>query len=282
MPYINFNGKILDTGTPIIEADNRGLRYGDGLFETIKFSGGKVLRADHHFLRLWNGMQLMDFDLPKLFTKEFLLQQVISLVEKNNHPFARIRLTIVRGNGGLYDAVSHHPNYIIQSWSLPESNLLLNENGLELMVYKDAVKSIDKFSNCKHNNYLPYLMGAIAAKKNRCNDAVILNNKGNVCDSTIANIFLIKDGKISTPSLSEGCVAGIMRASVLLSLQTLGAPVTEKEITEKDLLEADEIFLTNSITPIKWVSCIGNKNYRHHKITELFHSLRQTKPDLFC
>ncbi len=282
MPSINYNGKILDAASPIIEADNRGLRYGDGLFETMKFSNGRILRAEEHLSRLWDGLELLEFELPKLFTKDSLIQQIKVLVEKNNHNFARVRLTIVRGNGGLYDAVNHYPNYIIQSWQLPESNLSLNENGLQVMFYKDAIKSIDKFSHCKHNNYLPYLMGGIAAKKNKCNDAILFNNKGRICDSTIANIFLIKNIEISTPALSEGCVAGVMRHTIIKSLDALGMTVIEKEITETELLEADEVFLSNSITPFKWVASIGNKSYRHTKINELFHTLYQTKRDLFC
>ncbi|MBU3714078.1 MAG: hypothetical protein FGM46_03935 [Ferruginibacter sp.] len=282
MLFINFNGKILDATTPIIEADNRGLRYGDGLFETMKYSNGKILQSKEHLERLWEGMYLMEFDLPKLFSKDFLLHQIIALTEKNKHSFARVRVTIFRGNGGLYDAANHHPHYIIQSWPLPESNLLLNENGLELMIYKDAIKNIDRFSNCKHNNYLPYVMGAIAAKKNKCNDAILLNNKGNICDSTVANIFIIKGNTISTPALSEGCVAGIMRTSIILCLQTIGETIIEREINESELWEADEIFLTNSITPIKWVATFQNKSYGNAKIKQLFHSLFQTKRELFC
>jgi branched-chain amino acid aminotransferase len=69
----------------------------------------------------------------------------------------------------------------------------LNENGLQCILFKDALKSVDAYSNLKHNNYLPYLMGALQAKKMKCNDAIIFNANLNICDSTIANVFLIKE-----------------------------------------------------------------------------------------
>ena len=130
MTYFNFNGKLLAEHTPIIGADNRGLRYGDGLFETILFKNESFVLLDEHLARLWNGMKLLQFELPRLFTPDLLEAEMHHLVKKNKHPHARIRLTILRGDGGLYDAQNHAPQYIIQSWSLPQSSGSINENGL--------------------------------------------------------------------------------------------------------------------------------------------------------
>ena len=191
--YINYNGKILADNEPIVTAQNRGLRYGDGVFETIKFKNDKLILGDEHFARLWKGMQILQFDIQKLLSPEKLETEILQLAIKNKLTAARIRLTIIRSDGGIYDAKNNTPNYIIEAIALPEDNGKLNSNGLELCIFNDAKKSLDTFSNLKTNNYLPYFMGAIFAKKQQCNDALILNGEGNICDSTIANIFYIKD-----------------------------------------------------------------------------------------
>lgn len=282
MAYINYNGKYLEENAPIVSANNRGLRFGDGLFETIKFKNNNLILIDEHLARLWNGMKLMQFELPKLFTPDFLEKEILLLIQKNKLTSARIRLTIIRGNGGLFDPEDLKPNYIIQSWPLPESNSLINENGLHCCFYREALKTIDLFSNSKHNNYLPYLLGALYAKKEKCNDAIIFNNKLNVCDSTIANVFLIKNGDIFTPGLSEGCVSGIMRSFIISELKKSGYAVSEKTITEAELLDADEVFLSNSIYNIRWIAAIESKTYQNKKTLEIFQLLSQTKADVFC
>ena len=261
MNYFNCNGKVLKEGALVVGADNRGLRYGDGLFETIKMINGKLILEDEHFARLWKGMQTLQFEISKHFTPDKLKEEIELLAKKNNHSSARIRLNIYRGDGGLYDAKNHTPNYIIQTWLLPEGNGMWNSNGLVVGIYEDVKKTCDIISNIKHNNYLPYVLAALKAKKEKWNDAIILNTMGNICDSTIANIFIIKDGIISTPSLKEGCVAGIMRKKIIQELAATHFELIEKEITKDELISADEVFFTNSMYNIRWVQRIENKEY---------------------
>ena len=282
MNFINFNGKFIEAQTAVITADNRGLRYGDGLFETIKYKNNELILVDEHLSRLWKGMQLLQFDIPKLFTPDNLQDQILLLLKKNNLTTARIRLSIVRGNGGLYDAVNHHPLYIIQAWAISDNNTILNENGLQVCIYNDAKKTADHFSSLKHNNYLPYFMGALFAKQEQCNDAFILNEHGRICDSTIANIFIVKNESIFTPSLTEGCVAGVMRKFIIQQLIEQGFMVTETAITKEDLLNADEVFLSNSIYNIRWVAAVGNKKFTNTTVKKIFNLLVKTNAAVFC
>lgn len=282
MSYINCNGKIVEDATPIITANNRGFRYGDGLFETFKYKNNQLVLLDEHLARLWNGMRLLNFEIPKLFNPDLIESQVLQLIKKNKLTTARIRLTIYREAGGLYDAKNLNPNYLIETWELPSNNGLLNENGLQCCIYRDAIKAIDHFSNCKHNNFLPYLMGALFAKQEKCNDAIILNHHHHICDSTIANIFLIKNNIIYTPALHEGCIAGIMRQQVIHELKKLNYTIIEKSITESELMNADEVFLTNSIYNIKWVASIENKKFSNNIISAIHHHLLKTNSPVFC
>ena len=262
MNYFNYNGKFLKEGNTIIGADSRALRYGDGLFETMKIKNGKIELVDEHFARLWKGMQVLQFDVPKHFSPEKLEEQIIALAKKNTHQSgARVRLSIIRGDGGLFDAKNHTPNFIIQTWPLPEGNGEWNSNGLVAGIYNDVKKSCDILSNLKHNNYLPYVLAALQAKKEKWNDAILLNAAGNICDSTIANIFLVKDEIIYTPALSEGCVAGVMRQTLLQFLRANNYQLEERVITQVELFAADEVFFTNSMYNIRWVQSIADVDY---------------------
>jgi branched-chain amino acid aminotransferase len=277
MNSFNFNGKVFSAGTCVVGADNRGLRYGDGLFETIKIKNGHLILDDEHFARLWNGMKVLQFDIPKHFTVDRLQQEIISLVKKNNHyNAARVRINIFRGDGGLYDAKNYSPNYIIQSWTLPEGSGEWNSNGLIAGVYKEVKKSCDILSNLKHNNYLPYVLAALNAKKEKWNDAILLNTHGRICDTTIANIFLIKEQIISTPSLSEGCVAGIIRKNLIQELSRSPFKVIEKEISMEDLLNADEVFFTNSIYNLRWIQRIENREFSNTVTRKIYDSIIST------
>lgn len=264
MEFCNYNGKIIKEATELISPNSRGFRFGDGVFETMKSKNNKIYFVEDHFTRLINGLKTLEFKIPIQFTADNLARQTGDLLKKNNHnSMARIRLTTFRGDGGLYDEISETPNYLIQTWALPDDIGKWNENGLVLGICTGLKKSCDSLSNLKHNNFLPYVMAAKQAKKNKWNDAVMLNSFDRVCDTTIANIFLIKNEVVYTAALQEGCVAGIVRKNILQQLVLYKTPVVEKEITVDELMEADELFLTNSIYNIRWVQNIGNKKYKN-------------------
>lgn len=271
MPYISFNGKILADTSTVAGAKNRGLRYGDGLFETMKMLHGEIIHEADHIERLLQGMQVLQFDIPKHFTRENIGMAIKKLVLKNGQEkAARIRLNVVRGDGGLYDAVNHTPNYIIESWPLPEGNGEWNSNGLVAGIYEDAKKNCDMLSNIKHNNFLPYVLAALKAKKEKWNDAIVLNNNGRIADTSIANIFLLKNNEVYTPELLEGGIAGIMRKNLIQYLNETNWVIKETSITIEALLSADEVFFTNSIYNIRWVQRIGDSVYRKENTQKIY------------
>ncbi|MBK6633696.1 MAG: aminotransferase class IV [Chitinophagaceae bacterium] len=243
MEYFNYNGKTFKEQTAVLQASSRGLRFGDGLFETMKSIHGRLQFTDEHFARLWHGMQVLQFNIPGILQPDSLKEEILNLIAKER-PSANgaDQYRLFRGNGGLYDAVNHTPNYVIQTWPLPEESGAWNSNGLVLGIYGDVKKSCDVLSNLKHNNFLPYVMAAMHAKNEKWNDAVLLNTSGRICDSTIANIFIIKDDLVSTPALAEGCIAGIMRKNMIQQLAKINQHVFETELTVDDLLAADEVF----------------------------------------
>ncbi len=273
LSFINYNGKIIESEEPIISAGNRGFRYGDGLFETMKMEDGEIALHPYHFERLFKGLSILKFQLPSSFTPQFLYDSVLSLCVKNRHANARVRLMVFRGDGGVFDPVNHHPNYIIQTWELPAGNTSLNENGLDIGLYKDAVKSIDILSNLKNNNYLPYILAALHAKENKWNDCLVLNSQGRICDASIANVFMLKNAEVYTPALSEGCVAGVMRRFLLEKLPAMGYPVQETKMEIEDLLQAEEIWLSNAVYKLKWVKSFGEKKFGNKHALTVFSNL---------
>jgi branched-chain amino acid aminotransferase len=265
------DGRFLRDDTLLVGAGNRGLRYGDGVFETMKVNLDKIQLGDQHMQRLFSALQLLGFDCPGYFTPLYLLEKISQLAHRNGHSkLARIRLMVYRGNGGLYDPENHYPHHIIQSWHLPAANHEWNENGLVLGVHRKARKAVDILANCKTNNYLPYIMGSLEAKQHKWNDAVMLNTNGRVCESTIANIFLVKDGTLITPDLNEGPVAGVLRQYLVQKFAAHGYRCQEQEVTEEMVTGADEIFLTNSSYGLRWVGEIGSKKYRQEMTKEIY------------
>lgn len=274
--FFIYNNKFYPANTAVISSGNRSLKYGDGLFETMKIVKSKIINKDFHFERLFNGLTILQFDLPKNFNPDFLEKKINDLIKKNKHSAsARIRLMIFRGDGGIFDPENLHPNYIIESLPLP-NEIALNENGLVVDVFSDAKKSCDTFSNLKSNNYLPYVMAGLYAKKNKLNDCIVLNSFDRVCDSAIANIFIIEKDKIFTPPLTDGCVAGVMRRWILEKFDLERYEIIEKPLLINDIENADEFFLTNSIHYLRWVKSFREKKYSNKIIKEIFNRILQT------
>ncbi|MBZ5857149.1 aminotransferase class IV [Flavihumibacter profundi] len=244
----------------IVGAGSRGLRYGDGIFETMKVNRDQLQLGEWHMERMFAALRLLEFDCPGYFTPGYLLDKILQLAHRNGHAhLGRVRLMVFRGNGGLHDPENHYPHHVIQTWALPEANHHWNENGLVIGIHGKAQKAADILANCKTNNYLPYIMGALEAKHQKWNDAILLNTNGRICDTTIANIFAVTDGKIITPSLPEGPVAGIMRRYLLDKMAENNIPFIDGALTSDTLLSADEIFLTNSTYGIRWVGSLNEK-----------------------
>jgi branched-chain amino acid aminotransferase len=281
MEYINFNGKLIPADTPIVTADSRGLKFGDGLFETMRYRNGTIANWDRHMGRFFHGLQQLKFKADRHFTQQNILQQVLELVKKNNQSDARIRLNGFRENGGIFDPATLAPSYIIQSWQLAPDFGTFNENGLHIGIYPDVKKSCDMLSRLKHNNYLPALMAGFFAKEMKWNDAIILNQHGRICETTNANIFMVKENKIYTPALGEGPVAGTMRSLLFELLPQHDMDIRETEIDVNDLLNADELFITNALRPIRWVSNCGDKLYENHVVKNMQFMLTNHYPQYF-
>ncbi len=259
MNAVCINGTFKNFEEATIPVNNRSYRYGDGLFETIRIENGIMQLKEYHFKRLFDSMSLLQYKIPSSLTAERIEKQILELCDRNNCvEHAKVRLSVSRGNGNLNEATSEL-QYIIETSQL--GRRLFNKTGLRTCLYLSAKKQQDSFCNLKSASFLPYVMGANFARQNNFDDCFITNSTGNIADSTIANVFIVKSNVIFTPSLCDGCVDGVMRKHLLKSLPVNGFNISEKSLSPSDLENADEIFLSNAIRGIQWVEKFGEKSF---------------------
>ncbi len=264
---INLNGQVLPADTPIFQADNRAFRYGDGLFESIRVSDGEMPFFERHWRRLSLGMQCLKIELPVHFAPAFFKNEISKLTDNQGN--WRVRLSIFRGGGGLYAPISHAPVFLIEISPLDYSQFQLNEQGLRLGIF-DEIRIQTLFAsqqfglqNFKTNNALPLVLASIFKNESGLDDCFLLNHEGRIVCASSANVFLVKHSVLSTPPLSEGCVAGTMRSAVMDLAQKQGFVVNEQPINLVELESADEFFLTNAIQGIRWVGKFNGKMFKN-------------------
>lgn len=222
-----------------------------------------------HITRLKLGMTVLRMNLPAEFNTENIHEQIMQLLKHNTHaPNARIRLTVFRNEGGYYTPETNDISFLIESDEI-EGPYELNQKGFWVDMYSDLKKPLNKLSNLKTANALFYVMAGLAKQSMKLDECFLINDAGTICESISSNIFIVKNGTIYTPPLSEGCVAGIMRKQIM-NLATQNKILTfESPITINTLMNGDEVFLTNSIKGIQWVGQFKQKYYTN-KLAQLF------------
>ena len=260
--YINFNGSILPADQLIFKANNRGFRYGDGLFESMRYIKWKLKFPEMHIDRIQKGMKLLRFDNCSLIDTWFLSEKVEELVRRNRTGAdARVRLTVFRDSEGLYSPVSNKFGYVLEIQKLDESQYVLNKKGLIIDVYDEIPKPVNALSNLKTCNAMIYVLAGIYKNQNALDEVLILNHHGFLCESMSSNVFVVYDRKLYTPALNEGCIAGVMRQIVMRLAKENNIELVEAQINPDILNEADEVFLTNAGKGIQWVMGYNNKRY---------------------
>lgn len=260
--FVNNNGKVLSQTSMVIEAGNRGYTYGDGLFESMRIMNGKVLNLENHYHRLVEGSKVLKMRLPAFFSAEFFKKQIDEIIQLSKiTEGGRVRLSIDRLGGGTFLPDTNEVSYFIEVYPLEQNIFGLNAKGLEIDLYQDMKKSKNMLSNFKTKNSLIYVLAAIAGKERGLDDMLILNDSNQILESSHSNIFMVSNGVLYTPSLSDGCLAGTMRMQVINLALKNGLKVYESSIVPSNLLVADEVFLTNAVRGITWVGGYRTKRY---------------------
>lgn len=210
-------------------------KYGDGAFESILVNNGKVELLSYHYERIKNTCRALGFDDLNIIQLKDLIQLIPS------QGMYKVRLTYFRTGNAMYYSDQLKTDYIAEVSELND----IKQEVYNIGVYDHPLKSYSFLSSSKLTNCMPYVEATRYAKHYSLDEVIILNNRGEVCESSYCNVFLVKDGIISTPNLESGCVAGTMRAYLLDQ-----EDIVERSVSLDDLLEADEVFLTNAVRGI--------------------------------
>jgi branched-subunit amino acid aminotransferase/4-amino-4-deoxychorismate lyase len=260
--FINFNGAIVPADQEILTASNRGFKYGDGLFESMRVMKGEVKFADLHCDRVTRGLKLLKMESSAQVDTWFIREKVEELTRRNKTgPNARVRLTVYRDGDGLYSPSSNKIGYVLEASKLVESSYVLNTKGLIIDVFEDMTKPVNILSNLKTCNSLPYVLAGIFKNQHALDEVIVLNSHGFLCESMSSNVFVVYDKKLYTPALTEGCIAGVMRQAVMRIARENNVDIVEAQISPDILNEAEEVFLTNAAKGIQWVMGYNNKRY---------------------
>jgi len=218
---INNNGTI--TEAIQLSINNRGYKYGDALFETIKVLNGKVLFWEDHYFRLMASMRILRMEIPMNFTMEFLENQIQKTLKSNQleNSSAKVRLFIHRNEGGLYSPESNDVSFVVTTEKLATDIYLLNDTDYEVDLFKDYYVSPDLLSTLKTNNKILNVVGSIYAKENNLDNCLVLNTNKSVVEALNANIFVLKDNTLKTPPLQDGCLKGVMRKQIIDIVKTM-------------------------------------------------------------
>jgi branched-chain amino acid aminotransferase len=263
------NGHLISIYEPAVGFDNRAFRYGDALFETIRVSNNQIMFLKDHVTRIKLGMTVLRMNLPSEFTTANLQDMISELLRHNAAaPQVRVRLTVYRQEGGYYTPETNDISFLIETDEV-SNNYTLNQKGFWADIYTDIKKPINKLSNIKTGNALMYVMAGISKQSMKLDECFILNETGNIIESISSNVFAVKNGTLYTPPLSEGCIAGVMRKQII-HLATENKILTfESPLTTYTLMNADEIFLTNSVQGVQWIGQFRDKFYTN-KMAQFF------------
>ena len=248
---IYIDGKFYSEANAKISIFDHGLLYGDGIFEGIRFYNGRVFRLEEHLARLWDSARSICLEIP--MSMRGMTEAVLETIRQNHLRDGYIRLLVTRGIGnlGLNPTQCKYPSVIIIAATIALYHESFYRKGLTIVTcatrrsnpaaLNPAVKSL---------NYLNNVMARIEANLAGADEALMLNDAGNVAECTADNVFIIKRGQIFTPPITAGALRGITRGIVFEIAGELGIKISEIDITRHDVFVADECFLTGTAAEI--------------------------------
>jgi len=281
---IYLDGKFVDESEAKVSVFDHGLLYGDGVFEGIRLYGGNVFRLDEHLERLEYSAKAILLQLP--LTRAQLSEATCETCRQNGLTDAYIRLVVTRGVGdlGLAPWLCAKPTLFIIASKISLYPKEHYDNGLAIVtVPTRRIGPAALPPTIKSLNYLNNILAKIEANNAGVEEAVMLNSEGFVSECTADNLFIIKEGKLSTPPLSAGALYGITRQTVMEIAAQMGVPVSEPNLTRYDLFNADECFLTGTGAEIMPVVKIdgrvtgsGKPGALTRKLVTQYHALTKT------
>lgn len=261
---IHLNGELVSEYSAKLSISNRGFQYGDALFETIRVINNKIMFWEAHYFRLMSSMRILRMEIPTDFSPEKLAQFILELIENNglNQKPVKVKFNVFRDADGLYLPNQMKVGYLISAKPITTSFFVKSTNYCEVELYKDYYITSGLLSTLKTNNKITQILASIFAEENGYDNCLMVNDQKSVIETTNGNIFLVKDNKIKTPPLSDGCLNGIIRKQLIEIMNELNdIEIEEESISPFELQKADELFYTNAIQGIVSINKYRKKEY---------------------
>ncbi len=244
------NGQLLRANEPALSVRDRGLLYGDGLFETLRAYDGVPFLLEEHLARL--NASAGELRICDAVDAQAIAEGIAELLAHNELADAYIRITLTRGEhtGRLELEPAAEPTLIIVAQPLrplPPSRYDPGSTAIVASVRQNAETPLPRH---KTLNYLPNLLARTEARERGADEAILLNTRGEVAEAAASNIFLVLDGQLVTPSLDSNILPGITRAEVVALARAAGYNMCERSVAPAELSAAAELFLTNSVAEL--------------------------------
>ena len=244
---VSIDGKIVRAEDAKISVLDHGLLYGDGLFEGIRVRAGRIFRLEQHLARLQVGAKVLGLDLP--FDAEQQARIIREAVSAFGQKEAYVRLLVTRGEGplGVDPSTCKKPTVVCIVAEIGLFNAEQRAQGLAMVTssYRRPNPDVQDVA-VKTLNYLGSVLAKQEAKQRGADEALLLNQSGRVAEAAVANVFVVQGRALFTPPAIDGCLEGINRRAVWEIAADLGFVVGERSLGRRDLLAADEVFLTGS------------------------------------
>ena len=281
---IYLDGQFYDKEHAKISVFDHGLLYGDGVFEGIRFYKGKVFRLEEHIQRLYQSARAICLNIP--LTAPEMIGVVLETIRQNELQDGYVRLVVTRGSGdlGLNPLLCPKATVFVIAARITLYPEEMYRNGLTVVTC--ATRRIPHGAlspMVKSLNYLNNVLAKIEAQQAGAGEGLMLNEQGYVAECTGDNIFTVKNGRLYTPPISSGALAGITREVIFELATELGIIVSEPDMTRYDIYTADECFLTGTAAEIIPVAKLdtrligdGTPGPVTLRLTEKFNQLTET------
>src|SRR5256885_1657121 len=248
---IYVDGEFYAEGEAKVSVFDHGLLYGDGIFEGIRFYNGRVFRLEEHLDRLWDSARSICLEIP--MSARAIGEAVLETIRQNDLRDGYIRLIVTRGVGnlGLNPEQCKTPSVIIIAAQIALYSEEMYKRGLTVVTVATRRTNPSALNPAvKSLNYLNNVMARIEANQASADEALMLNDEGNVAECTADNVFIIKRGEIFTPPIHAGALRGVTRSVVFDIAAEIGLKISETDLTRHDVFVADECFLTGTAAEI--------------------------------
>lgn len=273
---VNLNGTLQSTQEGKVSINNRGLQYGDAVFETLKVVSNRINFWEDHYFRLMASMRILRMEIPMTFSMEFLENEILKTIEASNltNDTCRVKLYVNRKEGGKYTPKTNDVDYFIALEKLETPFYTIDDVPYEVELFKDYYIYSNLLSTLKTNSKITNVLGSIFAVENGYQNCLLLNENKMVVEALQGNLFLVKGNLIITPPITDGCLRGIIRKQ-LIAICELSKEynLEEKSISPFDLQKADELFISNVIMGIQPITKYRKKEFTNKVSKELLQKL---------